>query len=64
MPSTTFAGGGQKKLTAIPTNSVPGSDFSNRGKTHGAVGNAVATRGRHFGWCLLGGVGALALMGL
>jgi hypothetical protein len=30
---------------------------------YGAVGNAVATRGRHVGWCLMGGVVALALMG-
>ena len=29
-----------------------------------AVGNAVASRGRHFGWCLMSGVIALALMGL
>lgn len=29
-----------------------------------ALGNAVATRGRHFGWCLMSGVIALALMGL
>ena len=29
-----------------------------------AVGNAVASRGRHVGWCLMGGVIALALMGL
>jgi hypothetical protein len=31
---------------------------------YGAVGNAVATRGRHFGWCLMGCVVVLALMGL
>ena len=31
---------------------------------YGAVGNAVATRGRHVGWCLMLGVVALALMGL
>src|SRR5215470_17510153 len=31
---------------------------------YGAVGNAVATRGRHVGWWLMGGVVALALMGL
>jgi hypothetical protein len=31
---------------------------------YGAVGNAVATRGRHIGWCLMGCVVALALMGL
>jgi len=29
-----------------------------------AVGNAVASRGRHFGWCLMSGVIALALLGL
>lgn len=31
---------------------------------YAAVGNAVATRGRHVGWCLMGSVVALALMGL
>ena len=31
---------------------------------YAAVGNAVATRGRHVGWCLMSGVIALALMGL
>jgi hypothetical protein len=31
---------------------------------YAAVGNAVATRGRHFGWVLMGGVVALALAGL
>jgi hypothetical protein len=31
---------------------------------YAAVGNAVATRGRHVGWCLMSGVVALALMGL
>jgi hypothetical protein len=31
---------------------------------YAAVGNAVATRGRHVGWCLMIGVVALALMGL
>jgi hypothetical protein len=31
---------------------------------YGAVGNALATRGRHAGWCLMGGVIALALIGL
>lgn len=31
---------------------------------YAAVGNAVATRGRHCGWCLMIGVVALALMGL
>lgn len=31
---------------------------------YAAIGNAVATRGRHFGWCLMTGVVALALMGL
>jgi hypothetical protein len=31
---------------------------------YAAVGNAVFTRGRHFGWCLMSGVIALALMGL
>jgi hypothetical protein len=30
---------------------------------YAAVGNAVATRGRHMGWCLMSGVVALALMG-
>lgn len=30
---------------------------------YAAVGNAVATRGRHFGWCVMSGVVALALMG-
>ena len=29
-----------------------------------AVGNAVATRGRHVRWCLMSGAIALALMGL
>jgi uncharacterized membrane protein (DUF485 family) len=29
-----------------------------------AVGNAVATRGRHIGWMLMSGVVALALLGL
>lgn len=28
-----------------------------------AVGNAVASRGRHIGWCLMSGVIALALLG-
>ena len=31
---------------------------------YGAIGNAVATRGRHFGWLLMGTVVALALIGL
>jgi hypothetical protein len=31
---------------------------------YGAVGNAVVSRGRHFGWCLMGAAIALALMGL
>jgi len=31
---------------------------------YAAVGNAVVTRGRHWGWCLMIGVVALALMGL
>jgi hypothetical protein len=31
---------------------------------YAAVGNAVANRGRHIGWCLMGVVIALALMGL
>ena len=31
---------------------------------YAAVGNAVATRGRHVGWCLMSGVIVLALMGL
>ena len=30
---------------------------------YAAVGNAVATRGRHVGWCLMSGVIALALVG-
>jgi hypothetical protein len=32
--------------------------------TYAAVGNALATRGRHVGWLLMGCVVALALMGL
>jgi uncharacterized membrane protein YiaA len=31
---------------------------------YAAIGNAVATRGRHIGWLLMSGVVALALMGL
>jgi len=31
---------------------------------YAAIGNAVVTRGRHVGWCLMGIVIALALMGL
>jgi hypothetical protein len=31
---------------------------------YAAVGNAIATRGRHAGWVLMGGVIALALIGL
>ena len=31
---------------------------------YAAIGNAVATRGRHVGWCLMIGVIALALLGL
>ena len=31
---------------------------------YAAVGNAVASRGRHVGWCLMVGVVVLALMGL
>jgi len=31
---------------------------------YGAIGNAVASRGRHVGWCLMGCVVALALLGL
>jgi hypothetical protein len=31
---------------------------------YGAIGNAVASRGRHVGWCLMGCVIAMALMGL
>ena len=31
---------------------------------YAAVGNAVATRGRHVGWCLMTCVIALALLGL
>ena len=31
---------------------------------YAALGNAVATRGRHVGWCLMVGVVALSLMGL
>jgi len=30
---------------------------------YAAVGNAVATRGRHIGWCVMSAVVALALMG-
>lgn len=31
---------------------------------YAAVGNAVASRGRHIGWCLMGAVVGLSLMGL
>jgi hypothetical protein len=31
---------------------------------YAAIGNAIANRGRHPGWCLMGVVVALALMGL
>jgi hypothetical protein len=31
---------------------------------YAALGNAVATQGRHFGWCLMAGVVALSLLGL
>jgi hypothetical protein len=31
---------------------------------YASLGNAVATRGRHVGWCAMVGVVALALMGL
>ena len=31
---------------------------------YAAVGNAVASRGRHMGWCVMGVAIALALMGL
>lgn len=31
---------------------------------YAAVGNAIASRGRHFGWMLMSGVIALALVGL
>lgn len=31
---------------------------------YGALGNVIATRGRHVGWCLMAGVVALALVGL
>lgn len=31
---------------------------------YAAIGNAVATRGRHIGWLLMAGVLALALVGL
>jgi len=31
---------------------------------YAAIGNALATRGRHFGWVLMGGVVALALAGV
>lgn len=31
---------------------------------YAAIGNAVASRGRHVGWCLMGVVVALALLGL
>jgi hypothetical protein len=30
---------------------------------YAAVGNALATRGRHIGWCLMSGAIALALIG-
>lgn len=31
---------------------------------YGAVGNVIVSRGRHVGWCLMGGAIALALLGL
>jgi hypothetical protein len=31
---------------------------------YAAIGNAIATRGRHIGWCLMGIVVVLALMSL
>jgi hypothetical protein len=31
---------------------------------YGAIGNAIASRGRHIGWVLMGGVVMLALSGL
>jgi hypothetical protein len=31
---------------------------------YGAIGNAVATRGRHIGWCLMAAVVTLAILGL
>jgi hypothetical protein len=31
---------------------------------YGAIGNFVASRGRHVGWCLMAAVVALALVGL
>jgi hypothetical protein len=31
---------------------------------YAAMGNAVASRGRHIGWCLMGAVVGLSLMGL
>lgn len=31
---------------------------------YGAIGNAIASRGRHFGWVVMGCVVALALAGL
>ncbi|GAA3058667.1 hypothetical protein GCM10010520_03900 [Rhizobium viscosum] len=32
--------------------------------SYAAIGNAVASRGRHIGWCLMGAVVGLSLMGL
>ena len=32
--------------------------------TYAAIGNALATRARHFGWMLMSGIVALALVGL
>ena len=31
---------------------------------YASIGNAIASRGRHVGWCLMGSVVALALLGL
>ncbi len=31
---------------------------------YASIGNAIASRGRHIGWCLMGSVVALALLGL
>ena len=31
---------------------------------YGAIGNAVATRGRHIGWCLMAAVATLAILGV
>jgi hypothetical protein len=31
---------------------------------YAGIGNAIASRGRHVGWCLMASVVALALLGL